>query len=157
MDRNTPLGFPWDGTIKLTVWALLFSFLWSLSFFVAYDNRYDWLFHNYGNGQRILKEGVTMMPFSEIIDGRMTGFWVVVLVMVALAVSHYSYHQQGSKSIYLMKRLPKKSELWRRCLALPVVLATGSIMIAMVLRVIYFAFYMMKTPDQCLEPGQWIW
>ena len=72
-------------------------------------------------------------------------------------MEHYNYHYQGSKSIYMMKRLPKKSELWRRCLVLPVTLALTSEAAAMILRLLFFAYYMIRTPVVFLAPGQGIW
>ena len=54
-----------------------------------------------------------------------------------------------------MKRLPRRSELWRRCIVLPVAVMAASMAVAAVLTLGYYAFYMAVTPSSCLTPGQW--
>ena len=77
------------------------------------------------------------------------------LCLVLLAAYHYAYHRQGSKSIYLMRRLPSKLELHRRCLTLPIAGILIALLTAFLLLLIYYAVYMNVTPAECLMPGQW--
>ena len=157
LDRNTPCGFPWDRVLKSCSWTAIFGTLWSLTFFASYNNFYGRLFDSWGNGTRILKDGAIMAEFTTIIDGKLIFFRLLVIAMVFLVGYQYNYHFQGSKSIYLMKRLPRRSELWRRCLVFPVTLALISEAFAIALRMIFFAYYMIRTPEVCLVPGQGIW
>ena len=160
MDRNTPPGYPWRSTLMATVWGGIFAFLWSLTFFTKYHNLYynvlfEWL--PGASGRRVFNENAVMPEFIEIADGKLTGFVILTVAMVGLVGLHYSYHYQGSKSIYTMKRLPKNTELWRRCITLPVVLALGSGAVAAGLRALFYVFYMTITPESAIPPGQWIW
>lgn len=49
----------------------------------------------------------------------MTGFPVLILLLAGLAVWHLVYFRLGSRADYLMRRLPDRLELARRCAALP--------------------------------------
>ena len=82
-------------------------------------------------------------------------FGFVALCMLPLAAWHYCYHYQDSRSIYLMRRLPNRRELWRRCLGLPLlgVAACGVLSAAHVL--VFYAIYHYAASPQCLQPGQW--
>lgn len=98
------------------------------------------------------------MPlFAELLaESRpMAGFWITAACMAALAAWHYAYHYQGSRSIYLMRRLPSRWELWRRCLALPAAGAVCALLLAALLLLCYFGLYLLLTPRPCLQPGQW--
>lgn len=155
MDCNTPPGFPWRSMVKGVLWAELLSVLWSLTFFIGYVDRYNALFENVYVGEKTLEQGAVMVDFDVLITGRMMGFFAVVAAALGIAASHYFYYFQGSKSIYLMKRLPRKSELWRRCLALPAVIVVFSLGMAFLLTLIYFFIYMRVTPQDCLTANQW--
>ena len=157
LNRNTPFGYPWKGTLTMVGWSGIIAFLGSLTFFVAYSDAYERMRDVYIRNEWVLREGATMVPFVELLGNRLMSFHVLSLAMIGLAAIHYSYHYQGSKSIYLMKRLPDRWDLWRRCFTLPVVLALASEAAAVVMRVFCFAIYMMITPEEALIPGQWIW
>ena len=132
-------------------WAL--SLLWSLNFVLRYlphrEKLFDWV-----GGKRVLMPGAVMTDFCELMPGLMAGFGVVAACMAVLAVYHYFYHYQGSRSIDLMRRLPNRWELWRRCLALPAAAALASGLLALVLTAVYYAVYALCTPAACLTPGQ---
>ena len=53
----------------------------------------------------------------------------------------------------------QRVELHRRCLTLPICAAFGCAVCAFVLLLVYFAIYMLMTPQECLQPEQWykIW
>lgn len=100
-----------------------------------------------------------MPDLADLLFGSMAGFWVVVACMGALAAYHYYYHYNGSKSIYLMRRLKNPLELHKRCLTLPVLAAGITFAIAFLLLCAYYGCYMSAVPAEYLTPGQWekIW
>ena len=130
------------------------SFLYSLTFFASYANENRALYWVRGS-EKVLRDGAVMADFKAVLGNSLVGFWVVALCMAALLVYHIVYHYQGSKSIYLMRRLPSRRELWRRCVALPLLAALLSLCLAMTALVLYYMFYMASTPEACLTPGQW--
>jgi hypothetical protein len=58
-------------------------------------------------------------------------------------------------SIYLMKRLPDPSERHRRALMLPLLAIAATVVLAILLRLIYFAVYLLATPKTCLPDEVW--
>lgn len=102
-----------------------------------------------------LVPGAVMQPFYEILGNTLSIFGIAALCMLPLALWHYYYHYQDSRSIYLMRRLPKRGELWRRCLALPLLGLTACALLAVLHLFLYFAVYQFCTPPQCLQPNQW--
>ena len=153
-----PLGVDGNHEFRWTIWAMICSAVYSLGFFFRYLNYYGDLFE-WRDGEKILKAGAVMEDFTVILGGYLNGFAAVAVCMAGLAAYHYAYHYQGSRSIYTMRRLPSRAELWKRCLALPAAAIALSALAAFALMLLYYGVYMAATPEKCLTPGQWrkIW
>lgn len=153
-----PVGLDYRRELSWVRTGFALSLLWSLGYLFRLHAGYEELFTRVGV-DKVLNPGAVMPDFTDILGGGLRGFGVVALCMAALAVWHYLYHYQGSKSIYLMRRLPDRWELWRRCAALPVLLAAAAGLLAVLLLLVYFGVYLLVTPKVCLIPGQWqkIW
>lgn len=108
----------------------------------------------YGNVKR-LKPGAVMPDFRDILGASLYGFFVLALAMAGLAFYYYIYHYQGSRSIYLMKRLPDKNELHKRCLTVPITVAALALVTAFIVILLYYCLYLYVTPEECLSPHQW--
>ncbi len=134
--------------------AMIFSFLHSLSYFASYYNSYHNLYEYYDD-KRILISGRKMTDFYILIEGSFKGFYVTAFLLVVLIIYHYAYHYKDSKSIYTMKRLPKKYELHKRCLTVPVICILLCKLFSVILIFIYFRHYICATPPECLVDGQW--
>ncbi len=147
IDLNAELRWLAVGGIANTV-ASAFQFLGS--YVTSRRALYLW-----DGGSRILNPRGVMPDFACILGRSLNGFLVLGVFMVAIAGYHYAYHFHGSKSIYLMRRLPKRLELARRCLTLPLLGIVACILSAFILLLIYFGIYMAFTPSVCLTPNQW--
>ncbi len=90
---------------------------------------------------------VYMPSFGEMMENRYYLFIMIALLMAALAVYNYKYHFQGSKSIYLMRRLPDKGNLTRRCLTLPLLGILTCIILAVIVTGLCYWVYMTNTPE----------
>jgi hypothetical protein len=159
MERLVPAGIDYKRELNWLRGGLIAAFIYSLGFFIRFMDRYGSLFRVLVGNKRVLNENAVMPDYVDVLGDAILLFLVLALVMVALMVYHYIYHFQGSKSIYLMRRLPDRWELWRRCLTLPVMGALTSLLAAAVIIIIYYGIYMLATPRACLSPGQWhkIW
>lgn len=115
---------------------------------------YRALFEVAGN-EKILRQDAVMNDFSWVANGSLRGFAVFAICMAIMMIYHYVYHYQGSKSIYLMRRLPSRWEMWRRCLTLPLTFVVLAAAAVIVLLLLYYGVYILVTPDGCLSPGQW--
>ena len=106
--------------------------------------------------ERTLRTGAVMEDFANLLPGCRWGPAVVAVAMVILAVLYWMGHYQGgSRSIYLMRRLPDRWELWRRCLTLPLLGLAASAAAAIAMTLLSFWIYRMMTPETCLPPDQW--
>jgi len=134
--------------------ALIWSVLWSLGFLFRYSSARNYLFYTDEFG-RYLKSDAMMPEFRHLLGNAMLSVWVTVLILVVCIIINYHSFHQGSKSIYLMKRLPNPMELHRRCVLLPVLGMAICLLLREILIIVYFAVYMLATPARCLPPDQW--
>lgn len=157
--RYLPVGMNASVFLKELFGGLGMAAFFSLSFLVGYANKLGDLYLRTGTGERVLREGAVMVDFAQLIQRDLIGFFIPAAMMIAAAVQHYHFHLEGSRSIYLMRRLPDRFELHRRCLTLPALGLLLTAAAAMATLLIYFALYMLTTPDRCIAPGQWgrIW
>lgn len=152
--RYAPPGISLAPMEQTFMWGGIAALVWSFGFFIRLMEARSDLFRHMRN-QLILKDGALMPDYAELLGHALTGFAVLALVMAAFAVYNYAYHRQGSKSIYLMRRLPNGWELHRRCLAIPAVTVLICLLAAFILLCLYYLIYLLVTPDVCLVPGQW--
>ena len=154
LERNVPAGLNYRQELTWIAYGGVASLLYSIGFLIRYAGHYQSLFLWVG-GSRVLDTNAAMPDFLQVLGSSLSGFFILALSMSALVVNHYAYHHQGSKSIYLMQRLPSRWELHRRCLALPLLAVVACLVVTLLLLLIYFAVYMTATPPACLAPGQW--
>lgn len=154
MARRLPLGVDAPKFETSLIVGVAAALLFHLQFILRYVATRADLYTYYVGGIRRLNG--TMMPaFREVLSTSLYGCFVAALAMVVVAIQFYAGHYQGSKSIYTMRRLPDRWELWRRVLTMPVLAALGFLLLAFLLRCLDFTIYMLFTPDQCLPPYSW--
>ena len=150
MDAYMPLGIASAKEVALYVGAMTAAICWSFTFILKYVSERSQLYHIY-KSQKVLIDGAKMPYFKELIDGTLDMFVFTILLMVVLIGYHYFYHYQGSKSIYLMKRLPDKWELHKRCLTIPVLAILTTLIVMGIFCLAYYGIYLYCTPQQCLQ------
>ena len=125
--------------------ACMYSFLYIVEYVCARDELYDFV-----NEKKVIIEGAKMAPFSDLLGNHLLGFVIVMLAMVGICIYHYAYHYMDSKVVYLMKRLPSKWEMHKRCLILPIAGILVAAVFMAALWGIYYGIYLLFTPQQCL-------
>ena len=93
-----------------------------------------------------------MPHFWFFLDRAYLGFLLLALCMPAVALFHYLYHYQGSRSIYLMRPLPDRWELLRRCIALPLCGALAALLTGLLITLLWAGIYLLATPRELLSP-----
>lgn len=133
---------------------ILVAFIFSTSFFSTLYRAYKSLFHVVGRARQLIP-GAVMPDFVELSTNVMGFFSLVLFAAPILVLFYRSTFQAESKSIYLMKRLPDRWELFRRTWGMPVFFVIVGALFSLVLVFLYFAIYMIVTPESCLQPDQW--
>lgn len=149
--RQEAVQFLWGlggGTVLCWVW-----------FLSSYWNARSGLFR-LKNGQKVLMTDAMMLDLPEIIGGSFLGLWAVLLWAAVTVALHYAGHyREGSRPVYLMRRLPDRWEYHRRCLAIPGIVILIALVLILVFLMLFYVIYMNCTPEACLAPDQWqkIW
>ena len=161
-ERFTLPGYDPDGSEKNTCYGFLaLSVFVSLVFFVGrYSNARDKLYYkDYETGEKFLWDGAIMTDFDIVLGWSLAGVILTAVICLTYIFVRYNYLNKESKSIYLIRRLPSRGELFRRCAAVPLYMAAICLIWAFGLLVLYYLTYLTATPDQCLAPDQWakIW
>ena len=152
-----PLGIDEKKECKTYGIILALAAGFSLVFFIRLSVKYQVLFEwDYKTGTNLLRENAQMPLYTEILRGALNGLYGLAIASLLGILRNYASFWQGSKSIYLMRRLPDRFELHRRCLVLPIAEAVISLLAAVILFFLYYAIYIAVTPEQCLIPNQWM-
>ena len=97
-------------------------------------------------------QDVTVRPFSLIAEYGFEMFGVFFLAMLLLGVGHHLLHRKSSMSVYLMRRLPDRWEYLRRCWSIPLLAIAAGAVEMLLLRVVYYAVYLLLTSQAFLPP-----
>ncbi len=150
LSRYVPLEVDVGRILPVLAAVLGLTLLFSLHFFAAYDEALRKLYERV-LGRRVLIEGAKILPFAQL---SWWTWWVPMMAvpaMLGMAASFFQLHRQGgSRSIYLMRRLPNRWELLRRCLAAPLAILVSDILFALALQGVYYLVYCFRTPAVCL-------
>jgi len=149
MKKYAPPGIDIAAEKGFYMGGMIGAGFWSISFIIQYMNQRSALFE-YHNGMYRLIEGAQICPFEELMAYKFWPFYFVMICTLLVIVYHYIYHYQGSHMMYLMRRLPDKWELHRRCITLPLTGVVITILSMCMLWMIYYGIYIFCTPHQCL-------
>ena len=139
---------------KQFFWSgLFFSALYSMTFLMEFKSEWNGLWADVE--KKILWNNARMPAFFELLDKSLFGYLVLSVGMVVMAVYSYGYFYRDSRSIYLMRGLPDRWELHRRCLPLPAVGILICTVTSLVNGMIYYGIYRLFTPVECLPAGLW--
>ncbi len=156
LEHNTPPGI--DTTLLRSVFGIgmLLSSICSCGFIARYQHWYHLLQTWYTPGHAGFAEAnPSMPPFNALLGSFLFGFVMLALIMLGFVIYHYFYCRQGSKSVYLLRRLPQKWEYHRRCWLVPVLCAATALLTGLVLGLIDLAVYLNVTPEHLLPDQIW--
>lgn len=152
LEKYTPPGIDFANQFKLCMCGWSAAIGWSISYLVKYATaRAD--LYKYSLKGPVIREGAVITSFYDLVHEGLDsfdGFTMFYLVMLGVLVYHYIYYYQGSKSIYLMRRLPDKWEMHRRSITLPFAMLVIGALTQMALWMLYYGIYLTCTPTECL-------
>lgn len=137
-----------DGKKELLTYLyamLILVVLWALTFYISYFNARSLLYTLY-RGEKVLIKDSVMTPFSVLVKGRFIGTAAYAGLCVFKAAYNLISFRTGSKSIYLMKRLPDRFEAEKRSLIMPFAALVTGLAAALLLFLAFRASYIALTP-----------
>ena len=151
-------GYDYDGEKTTFIIMMIMSGFCCLIYDFRYSTARDRLYYWSGD-DKVLNVQAVMPDFKDLLGWTLGGFLIAAIVCLMFIGVRYHYLHKESKSIYLLRRLPSKGEIFRRCAVMPLAEAMVFLITAGLLLVFFFAIYMISTPDECLMPDQWskIW
>lgn len=149
LENYAPLGIGVSTEVGWFLAGGIAATLHSMMFLLNYISARNELYMRKATGM-VLMEGAIIRAFESLTEHVFLTFYLVEIVILLVVVYHYFYHYQGSKMMYLMKRLPDKWELHKRCWTLPIAGAALLGAWMFVLNMLYYAIYILCTPSQCL-------
>lgn len=84
--------------------------------------------------------------FRQLLGGCLSGFIIMIVIMALLCLFHRYMHFNGSGSIYTLRRLPQKGELFKYTCGLPLFGAILGFCLGLLIFFIYLAVYFFITP-----------
>ena len=148
LEKYYPLGYDYRPEIVITALMCVLISAWCFLFYMAELNYgLKLVTQGYRDGVRIIVETAECKVPS--FAGELEIFQVFALVLIfalLMAIYRYFYHYQHSKSIYLMKRLPKRSELYKLCLMGGVMISVTGLAFMAGLTVVCFIEYLRQVP-----------
>ncbi len=131
-EKHVPPGFEWETERGLFIAALVIACLWSMGFFI-----------NFSDAVHYAIDRNDVPYFYEVLGKSFFCFPIAIVFMLASIALNYAHYHSGSKSIYLMRRLPNGWELHRRSITVPLWSAAITLAAAVVLFFIYYGVYML--------------
>ncbi|MBQ7982493.1 MAG: hypothetical protein IJ302_02910 [Clostridia bacterium] len=150
-----PPGMEVSGELGFFLTVNVISLLYSMRYLTRLFDARDALYTDRWSGTAELIPGAVMEHFFVLFDDAWNGFFFAAVCMLLFGVRHYTYYYRGTKSIYLMRRLPDRRVLFLRTWTLP----AGEILICLLLAAlclaVSFGWYLYITPGECLPAGEW--
>lgn len=150
LEKYYPLGYDYKPEIIITALMCIFVSAWVfLSYRTGLLYELKPITQDHINGVRVIVETADFKVPSFIsgLDVLET-FLLVIIFAVLTAVYRYFYHYQHSKSIYLMKRLPKRNELCKRCVSGSVIISVIGLAFMVGLTAVCLMEYLMIVPEE---------
>ena len=149
LKKYDPPGMDTGKEQGVFITGMSMSLFYSITYLDAYWDEYRGLFVRSG-GVKILRPERTIAPFFEILGNRLMGYIILAACMFVAVAIRYTYYRQGSKSIYLMRRLPDPAVLHRSCWLQPMVRSGLALLAALVSLAAFYVIYVFVTPAVCL-------
>lgn len=134
-------GLLWGGTAGVSV------FCFALHLYVAVGKLYQNV--SYTDYRRVLREGARVVAFAELVEWYWALWLPAILFLAAMPLYHY-YYYRDTRSIYVMRRLPRRGITFKSCVQGPA-LEMGIILVtAVCLHLLYYGIYCLGVPAECM-------
>lgn len=149
LEKYFPPGYEYRKERNTAGFLLGLGVVLSLRFFKnllhAANRLYDHI-----QGRRVLRAGAAAPPFRQLVEDQWMLYIPLFLFLASMMLYHYFYYYHTTKSIYLMRRLPKRSILFKSCVQGPLLCMGASTVLLAALYLSYYGVYRLVIPAECL-------
>ena len=147
-----PVGFSPAPAVCLYLIGYLVSICYSVMIYI--DSVYNALnnISDYEGGQYIFLEGHYMRFFSQVRGSCFSIFILYFVILLAFSIYCFISHFIGSKSIYTMRRLKNRHELFIRCALISLIMILISLITIAILNAMFIEIYLDIVPEDNLWP-----
>lgn len=153
LERYIPPGFNLKYELQQILFIIVAIILMCLWVFWQMQKAYSNLF-SLENGIRVLLPNARMIDFQELTHELGSLVSSIPFFSFLMIRDHYRYFKSETQSIYLMLRLPKRTEYHRRCWTIPVAVFILSYVLLTMVKALYFVYYLYIVPLSAWPPGQ---
>lgn len=144
-----PPGYEWREELISAAVLLGLAFFISWQYLFRLGQMTQSFYYIY-KGERFLRPDAAAKSFMELWRGSFLGFLLPLVFLTAMAVWHYVCYWRGSKSIYVMRRLPKRGVVFGSCVMGPALCAALLAFAAAALWMLYLGLYWLTVPAECM-------
>lgn len=149
IEKYYPPGYEWQEEWKAVGILMWMAFLLSLQYLFRLEQMTGRLYQ-YEDRVRIVRDGAVADSFAEVVGNGWQWFLLPIAFLVVMAAWHYASYWQHTKSIYVMRRLPKRGVVFLSCVQGPVLcVAVLSLGVAL-LYGLYLGIYWITVPAVCM-------
>lgn len=106
--------------------------------------------YEYTDRKRVLREDVMAASFGQLVTGHWGLYVPLVLFLAAMTIYHYIYYYRVTRSIYLMRRLPRRGVVFKSCVMGPLLGFGMAAAFVALLYLLYYGMYLLVIPGECL-------
>lgn len=100
--------------------------------------------------RRVLREGARVEAFAELVEWYWALWLPAFLFLAVMPLIHYIYYYRDTRSIYVMRRLPRRGITFKSCVRGPALGAGIVLATAAFLYLLYFGIYRLGVPAECM-------
>lgn len=148
-EKFFPPGYKYEWERNSAVLLFGIGVALSLQFFGRLHQAAEVLYE-YTDRGRMIREDAAAASFWQLVTGHWGLFVPLVLFLTVMTIYHYIYYYRGTRSIYLMRRLPRRGVVFKSCVTGPLIGLGMAIVILAPLYLLYYGIYLLVIPGECL-------
>lgn len=148
-----PPGYPVKAELAGISVLLGLALIYNIQFFFRLTRMLQTFFYM-ESGERVLVPGARAQSFTQLTDRCWAGFAAALVFLAIMAVERYLYYWSPTKSIYVMRRIPKRGVILASCVKGSVLWSVLFGLLALILFGLYLGLYWLLVPTECM-PRFW--
>lgn len=153
LEKLFPPGYEYKGELWLAglLWggaAGVSVLRFALGLYVAVGKLYQNLSHM--DYRKVLREGARVEAYAELVEWYWALWIPAILFLAAMPLYHYFYYYRDTRSIYVMRRLPRRGITFKSCVRGPALGVVIVLVTAVLLYLLYYGIYCLGVPAECM-------